>query len=82
MDHGTDWNTALRDVAEIFTFILNAHGPQAIAFYGSGQLDCTSTDSNSRCHTTVYSPSACSSARRMTAAFGVTPVQYSTPTTP
>jgi assimilatory nitrate reductase catalytic subunit len=60
----TDWDTALRYVAEIFTNILHAHGPEAVAFYGSGQLDtetvylvsklfkgylgCNNTDSNSR----------------------------------
>ena len=59
-----DWHTALRYVAEIFTNILHAHGPEAVAFYGSGQLDtetvyvvsklfkgylgCNHTDSNSR----------------------------------
>ncbi len=59
-----DWNTALRYVAEIFTNILHTHGPEAVAFYGSGQLDtetvylitklfkgylgCNNTDSNSR----------------------------------
>src|SRR5207249_9128919 len=60
----TDWNTALNYVAEIFTNILHTHGPEAVAFYGSGQLDtetvyvagklfkgclgCNNTDSNSR----------------------------------
>ena len=60
----TDWDTALSYVAEIFTNILHTHGPEAIAFYGSGQLDtetvylisklfkgyfgCNNTDSNSR----------------------------------
>src|ERR1051325_7464376 len=34
-----DWTTAFRYLREIFTNILNAHGPDAIAFYGSGQLD-------------------------------------------
>jgi ferredoxin-nitrate reductase len=59
-----DWKTALRYVAEIFTSIVNMHGPEAVAFYGSGQLDtetvylitklfkgylgCNNTDSNSR----------------------------------
>ncbi len=59
-----DWNTAFRYVREIFTNILNTHGPEALAFYGSGQLDtetvyligklfkghlgCNNTDSNSR----------------------------------
>lgn len=60
----TDWEIALAYVAEIFTNILHTHGPEAIAFYGSGQLDtetvylisklfkghlgCNNTDSNSR----------------------------------
>lgn len=60
----TDWDTALVYVAEIFTNILHTHGPEAVAFYGSGQLDtetvyvinklfkgylgCNNTDSNSR----------------------------------
>ena len=35
----TDWNTALRYIGEIFTNILHTHGPEAVAFYGSGQLD-------------------------------------------
>src|SRR5262249_4238924 len=59
-----DWDTALGYVAEIFTNILHAHGPDSVAFYGSGQLDtetaytitklfkgylgCNNTDSNSR----------------------------------
>ena len=59
-----DWNTALGYVREIFLNILNTYGPDAIAFYGSGQLDtetvyligklfkghlgCNNTDSNSR----------------------------------
>jgi ferredoxin-nitrate reductase len=59
-----DWDTALGYVAEIFTNILHTHGPEAVAFYGSGQLDtetvytitklfkgylgCNNTDSNSR----------------------------------
>ena len=59
-----DWSTALRYVGEIFLNILNTYGPEAIAFYGSGQLDtesvyligklfkghlgCNNTDSNSR----------------------------------
>jgi ferredoxin-nitrate reductase len=59
-----DWTTALSYVREIFTNILNTYGPEAIAFYGSGQLDteavylitklfkghlgCNNTDSNSR----------------------------------
>jgi ferredoxin-nitrate reductase len=33
------WETALTYVAECFTNILHTHGPQAVAFYGSGQLD-------------------------------------------
>src|SRR5262249_39506347 len=60
----TDWDTALTYVAEIFTNILHSYGPEAVAFYGSGQLDtetaylvtklfkghlgCNNTDSNSR----------------------------------
>src|SRR6516164_9060868 len=60
----TGWDTALGYVAEIFTNILHASGPDAVAFYGSGQLDteavytvtklfkghlgCNNTDSNSR----------------------------------
>src|SRR5207244_5434509 len=60
----TDWNTALHYVAEIFTNLLHTYGPEAVAFYGSGQLDtetvyvisklfkgylgCNNTDSNSR----------------------------------
>ncbi len=60
----TDWDTALAYVGEIFTNIIHAHGPEAVAFYGSGQLDtetvyvvsklfkgclgCNNTDSNSR----------------------------------
>lgn len=59
-----NWDTALTYVAEIFRNILNTHGPDAVAFYGSGQLDtesvyligklfkghlgCNNTDSNSR----------------------------------
>ena len=58
------WDDSLRYVSEIFRNILHAHGPEAIAFYGSGQLDteavysivklfkgslgCNNTDSNSR----------------------------------
>src|SRR5262245_52308895 len=34
-----DWDTATRFVAEITRYLLNAHGPDAIACYGSGQLD-------------------------------------------
>lgn len=60
----TDWDSALRYTAEIFRNIVNTHGPDAVAFYGSGQLDtetvyvvsklfkgwlgCNNTDSNSR----------------------------------
>lgn len=60
----TCWSTALRYVAECFTNILHTFGPEAVAFYGSGQLDtetaytatklfkgclgCNNTDSNSR----------------------------------
>lgn len=60
----TDWNTALSYIAETFTSIINSHGSEAVAFYGSGQLDtetaylitklfkgylgCNNTDSNSR----------------------------------
>jgi ferredoxin-nitrate reductase len=59
-----DWDTALAYIAECFTNILHTHGPEAVAFYGSGQLDtetaylvtklfkgclgCNNTDSNSR----------------------------------
>ena len=58
------WDTTLDYVAEVFTNILHSHGPEAVAFYGSGQLDtetaylvtklfkghlsCNNTDSNSR----------------------------------
>jgi ferredoxin-nitrate reductase len=34
-----DWDTALIYVREIFVNILRTHGPEAVAFYGSGQLD-------------------------------------------
>jgi ferredoxin-nitrate reductase len=60
----TDWDTALSYIAEIITNIRNTRGPEALAFYGSGQLDsetvyvasklfkghlgCNNTDSNSR----------------------------------
>ena len=60
----TDWDTALAYVGECLTNILHTYGPEAIAFYGSGQLDteavylvgklfkgslgCNNTDSNSR----------------------------------
>jgi ferredoxin-nitrate reductase len=59
-----DWETALDFLAERFTDLLLEHGPDAVAFYGSGQLDteavyaavklfkgtlgCNHTDSNSR----------------------------------
>jgi ferredoxin-nitrate reductase len=59
-----DWQTALAYVGECLTNILHAHGPDAVGFYGSGQLDTESaylacklfkgclgsnnTDSNSR----------------------------------
>lgn len=59
-----NWDTSLRYIGEIFRNILNTDGPEAIAFYGSGQLDtatvylisklfkgslgCNNTDSNSR----------------------------------
>jgi ferredoxin-nitrate reductase len=58
------WDTALTYVAECFTNVIHTHGPEAVAFYGSGQLDtetaylatklfkgclgCNNTDSNSR----------------------------------
>ena len=35
----TDWPTILAYLGESFTNILHAHGPEAVAFYGSGQLD-------------------------------------------
>jgi len=35
----TDWKTALRYIREVLEFIRNSHGPDAIGFYGSGQLD-------------------------------------------
>ena len=59
-----DWTTALAYTGERLTNILHTHGPEAVAFYGSGQLDTESayvacklfkgcigsnnTDSNSR----------------------------------
>lgn len=59
-----DWDTVLSYVGEIFTNLLHTYGPEAVAFYGSGQLDtetvyvvnklfkgyfgCNNTDSNSR----------------------------------
>lgn len=58
------WDDALGYVREIVRNIINTHGPEAFAFYGSGQLDtetvylvgklfkgrlwCNNTDSNSR----------------------------------
>jgi assimilatory nitrate reductase catalytic subunit len=33
-----DWDTALRHVADRFTRIISEHGPDAVAFYVSGQL--------------------------------------------
>jgi ferredoxin-nitrate reductase len=58
------WDTAFAYLRECLTNILNSHGPDAVAFYGSGQLDteaayvagklfkgtlgCNNTDSNSR----------------------------------
>src|SRR5439155_20359329 len=35
----TDWDTALRYINECLQYILNTAGPDAVAFYGSGQLD-------------------------------------------
>jgi ferredoxin-nitrate reductase len=59
-----DWDTAFAFLAERFTDVLLDHGPDAVSFYGSGQLDteavyvavklfkgslgCNNTDSNSR----------------------------------
>jgi ferredoxin-nitrate reductase len=34
-----DWDMALRYVSECLRYILNTAGPDAVAFYGSGQLD-------------------------------------------
>lgn len=34
-----DWDTALDYVAEIFRNLIAMHGPESVAFYGSGQLD-------------------------------------------
>ncbi|MFT5716994.1 MAG: assimilatory nitrate reductase catalytic subunit [Oleiphilaceae bacterium] len=34
----TDWETALTTVAEKFSQVIQEHGPEAVAFYGSGQL--------------------------------------------
>ncbi len=58
------WDDAIVYVREIFRNIINTYGPDAVAFYGSGQLDteavylvgklfkgrlwCNNTDSNSR----------------------------------
>jgi ferredoxin-nitrate reductase len=35
----TDWDTALRYVRACLDYVLDAFGPDAVAFYGSGQLD-------------------------------------------
>jgi ferredoxin-nitrate reductase len=35
----TDWKTALRYIREVLLYVRNSFGPDAIAFYGSGQLD-------------------------------------------
>jgi ferredoxin-nitrate reductase len=35
----TDWKTSLRYINEVLLFIRNTYGPDAIGFYGSGQLD-------------------------------------------
>jgi ferredoxin-nitrate reductase len=35
----TDWDTAINHVAAVFRDIIQTHGPDAVAFYGSGQLD-------------------------------------------
>jgi ferredoxin-nitrate reductase len=59
-----NWDAALDRVAQQFRAIIDRHGPEAVAFYGSGQLDsetsylickifkgflgCNNTDSNSR----------------------------------
>src|SRR6187549_3627901 len=32
------WDTALTTIAQKFTTIIASHGPDAVAFYGSGQL--------------------------------------------
>src|SRR5574343_1391342 len=32
------WETALEEAADKFAEVMRAHGPQAVAFYGSGQL--------------------------------------------
>lgn len=58
------WDDAIGYIREIFRNIINTYGPEAVAFYGSGQLDtetvytvgklfkgrlgCNNTDSNSR----------------------------------
>lgn len=36
--HNTDWDTALNTVANKIQQVISDHGPEAIAFYGSGQL--------------------------------------------
>ena len=38
MGQRCDWNTALNKVATEFSKIIREHGPDAVAFYGSGQL--------------------------------------------
>lgn len=35
----TDWQRALREVSDRLRSIIREHGPDAVAFYGSGQLD-------------------------------------------
>jgi ferredoxin-nitrate reductase len=35
----SDWKSALAHVYECFSYLRNAFGPDAVAFYGSGQLD-------------------------------------------
>jgi ferredoxin-nitrate reductase len=58
------WDVALGHVAAVFADLIRRHGPESVAFYGSGQLDseaaylagklfkgslgCNNTDSNSR----------------------------------
>src|SRR5262249_31377131 len=37
--HPVGWDAALSHTARRFQDILHAHGPDAVAFYGSGQLD-------------------------------------------
>src|SRR5205823_6036192 len=38
-----NWDAALTYIGECFTNILHTHGPEAVAFYGSGQLDTETT---------------------------------------